>query len=318
MAEVQAEVQAEWRVILGIWRAHASPQMIDDLLDALDANSRTLYRWIKGPNKPDSRRKILVLEQHVPEIGPSLRKYFPQYYETSQDVVLRAVAPFYARVAHMAAQTEKSLVLRAVTRLVLDNMVKHLDTEQDGVVAMLAQLMSSQNNRVADRLTLHAWSGCGSGIWQDFPVQRSFTVHSSSLCGLAVTTAEEAFYHRDCDFMSHIPPVMNMDRVQSAAAYPLLRAGEVAGVVFVAAIQEKFFTILRREIVGHYISMMDKAFRDQHYFPLSQIDIEVSAHDEYLQFIDQLAQMYPDETHEQISARLMAMFREYSTGIERI
>ncbi|HTI15327.1 MAG TPA: GAF domain-containing protein [Dictyobacter sp.] len=330
MTEVEQGVDTrdEWRLLLKYWKDSASQEQIDALLEEVgpttrSANQRTLNRWIKGPDKPDSRRKVLMLEKHIPEMSAALRKAFPHYYEVAQDVILRSVAPFYARVHRARARTEKSFMLRTITRLVLSNMVDQLDPEQHGFIAILGQLQKAErpdegqedvvpeNAGKAERLILHAWSAYGTGVWFEYPIQHSFTAAPTSLCALAAKTGEEAFYPRDRDQLYCSPLVVHVGRMESAAAYPVLRSGRIAGIIFLASVQPKFFDSKRKAIIEHYAMMQHEAFEDNDFYAMSDIELKIDERDAYKQFLVYLALEYPDETQEQLEARAVMMFREY-------
>ena len=307
----------EWCHLLTRWKEDSPPDTVDKLLVELDTNPRTLYRWMRGENRPDSKLKVLTLEKNIPEMAFALRKEFPQYYEyefqSSQEAVLSAVAPFYVRVAQAARDIEKPFLLHTITRLVISNLVAHVDVEQHGFVALLVQLQSTHNNLYADELRAHAWSNCGTAIWFDFFLQRSFPVYKKSLCELAISTGNAAFYPRDQDYLINSTDILHVDRVQSAAAYPILRKGKVAGVIFMAAATENFFTTYVRSIIEHYLLMIDRAFDDTDFYSLSQITITNPTNelDDYQQFLLDIARDYPDDTPEQFQMRVKQVFQKY-------
>jgi hypothetical protein len=319
--------------LLKQWKDSASQGQIEALLEEVGpttrtANQRTLNRWIKGPDKPDSRRKVLMLEKHIPEMSAALRKAFPQYYEVAQDVILRSVAPLYARVHRARARTEKSFMLRTITRLVLSNMVEQLDPEQHGLIAILGQLQKAEHSnqvqegevpedavpadtKKAERLILHAWSAYGTGVWFEYPIQHSFTAAPTSLCALAAKTGEEAFFPRDKDQLYCSPLVANVGNMDSAAAYPILRSGKIAGIIFLASVHLKFFDSKRKAIIEHYAMMQHEAFEDDDFYAMSDIALKIDERDAYKQFLAYLALEYPNETQEQLEARAVMMFHDY-------
>lgn len=290
------------------------PEFRAKLLLALDVGEQTLYRWARGRNKPDSKSKINTLMRYIPEMSEELRKSFPQYFTSPHEINLRLVAPYGQRVFEAYESVEEGMIFRAITHIVMDGLVTLLDPNGViGVLAFLTQLHALPGETKATYLTIHAWSAHGSGIWADEKVRRSFHVGGGSLSALAVTQREEVFYHRDQQTLPSIPNVCNADAIESAAAYPILKSGHVAGVVFVSSVQKDFFIsgerdlTDRRDLIKRFVRMMPLAFREDQFYTKVDFGSALTAEQRYLY---ELAQDYPDDTPEQLKTRAVARLQE--------
>lgn len=301
----------EWVEGLQEWWKRASKEKRDTLLQDLNVKPQTVYRWMQNENEPDSRYKLTILEQHVPEISNAIRKHFATLYTTSRDLILRMVAPVFARVLQALQKTEGSLILETISSIVLYALVQHLDVEQLGIVVLLGQLKSSQGDGRADYLWINAWSGYGTGPWIEYQADRSYSVGEGSLSAEAVMAGRPLYWSRE-----HQPPLLthtairHLEAIESAAAYPILRYGRVAGIIFLAAAQENYFTSHRREIIEQYALMIPLAFADTDFYPRSHIQFRS---DDELQMIAQLVReaQQGDLSDAQIG-RQVRLYRQFS------
>lgn len=289
MADKQVQVPDYCVVLRERWNREPK-EWRERLLQDLGVANQTLYRWMQFENEPDSKYKLTILEKHIPEISQALRRHFSAIFATSQDLILPTVAPVYARVHEALAGTDAGLILDAVTGIVLYALVNHLDIEQLGIVAFMGQLHStprpklddadadddSDYNEQADYLLLNAWSAYGTGPWAEYPAKKSFIVGNNSIAALSVATGRAAFYPRDRSNLAPAMEVLFPEAVLSAASYPILRSGCVAGVVFVASTQLDYFTSYRRDIIVHYARMISLAFHDIDFYPRSQIKLHAA------------------------------------------
>lgn len=275
----------DWCVLLQERWDREPKEWRERLLQDLGVANQTLYRWMQGKNDPDSKYKLTILEKHIPEISPALRRHFSAIFATSQDLILPTVAPVYARVLEALAGTDEDLIMDAVTGIVLYALVNHLDVEQLGVVSFLGQLHSAPKPKQdedpiqelreneANYLLLNAWSAYGTGPWTEYPAKKSFMVGNDSLSALSVITGRAAFYPRDRSALATATEMLHLEAIQSAASYPILRSGRAAGVILLASTQLDYFTSYRRDIIVHYARMISLAFHDVDFYPRSQINL---------------------------------------------
>lgn len=302
----------DWCVILQDKWSGETPEWREQLVHDLGITPQTVYRWMRGDNPPEGKRKLTVLEKYIPEISVALRKAFPSQYATAQDVILRAVAPTYARVHQAIARTDKDMLLPTVSGLVLFALVNHLDIDRQGLVALLGQLRSTHDDGVADYLLVNAWSAQGTGLWQEDQARRSYAVGTSSLSAVAVAEGRPAFYPRDRRSIACATDLYHVDQVESAAAYPVLRSAQIAGVLFIASTRKDYFTIQRREIIEQYALMLSLAFHDVDFYPRSKIHLhptdEIQAFQEFEAYIETLQHDYPGEAREDLLKRVREHF----------
>lgn len=303
----------DWCAIFQEKWSRETPEWREQLVEDLGVTTQTVYRWMKGQNPPEGKRKLIILEKYIPEISSALHNAFPAHYATAKDVILRAVAPTYARVHRALATTDKDMIKSTVTSLVLSALIHHLDIEKNGIMAILGQLRSSTKNELADQLLLDAWSAQGTGLWQEEQAKRSYLVGNDSLCAVAVSEGRPTFYPRDRRRLVCAKDVWHIEQVQSAAAYPVLRSAQVAGVLFICSPRRDYFTIQHREIIEQYVLMLSLAFRDKDFYARTRVHLhpsdEIELFADYQNLLDSLRREYPNEARSELLKRVAARLR---------
>jgi hypothetical protein len=305
----------QWRLILRHEWDTATQERREEICDTLNLSSQTVRRWIRGEGKPKSRQTLMKLEELIPEISQALRQEFSSFFIDSHDMLTRTLAPVYDRVFQAVTDTEQSLIQRTITGIVFDAMVNHVDMERQGTVAILGQLLPIPKLSeeallgVTHRLRFYAWSGRGTGDWFEDQAMQSYEVDAMSLAGQAVMNGAPIYYHRDRDILGQNAPLMYIEQIKSAVAFPVIRNGKIAGAVFIAAAVPNFFTRLKRDTITLYMRMMSQAFNESDFFAKGQILLPNSAQERirvmHTMLLDQLSVEHPGLSRKQLLQQLV-------------
>jgi hypothetical protein len=299
----------QWRIILSHEWDNATQERREEICNGLNLSAGTVRRWIRGEGNPKSRQTLVKLEELIPEMSQALRKEFSSFFIDSHDTLIRSVAPVYDRVLQVFNDTEQSRVLSTITEIVLDAMVKHVDIEQLGLVAILGQLKHDPKQNV-EYLQFYAWSGHGTGAWFEDQAIKDYQVDALSVSGQSVKRGLPIYYSRDRE-LGRGASLACVEQINSAAAFPILRHGRIAGSVFVAAAVPNFFTRLKRDTISLYMQMMSLAFNDTDFIAREQIrlsnDTQESIRLAYNHLLDQFEREHPDMSRK----HLQRLAREY-------
>jgi hypothetical protein len=96
-----------------------------------------------------------------------------------------------------------------------------------------------------------------------------FFLGDESLCGYCVSLSQ-AYVVQDIA-LERLVPVRHMPEEQSAAAYPLLQRGEVAGCFLVSSPHPHFFSARLLALLEIYSYFFSLAFETEHFYPPEHI-----------------------------------------------
>jgi hypothetical protein len=304
------EDMPQWRFILSHEWDNATQERREEICDFLNLSPQTIRRWNRGEGKPKSRQTLVKLEELIPEISPALRQEFASFFIDSHDTLIRSMSPVFDRVIQAYNDTDQTRIFITITEIVLDALVRVIDIEGVGVVAILGQLLSSAGTEDVDHLLFYSGSCHGTGEWFENQAHTDYRVDARSLSGRAVIQGFPV-YSRNRDDLGQ-GALLCAPQIESAAAIPVRRyGGGVAGVVFVASAVPDFFTRLKRDTIGQYTQLMSLAFKDADFITKGHIRLAHSNQESIRMttrhLLDLLRREHPDMSREQ----LQQLAREY-------
>src|SRR5437016_5370566 len=127
-----------WQEFLG--QLIAQPQERARLAAALHVRPITLQRWTQGTSKPRNENLRLLIKNLPQEAYPLFLRLllvdFPELLreELPEERLLPGLpAEFYARALSNLALTSLSIYRQSMVELILQQMLQHLDPDQDGL-----------------------------------------------------------------------------------------------------------------------------------------------------------------------------------------
>lgn len=258
-----------WRQYLG--KVLENPKEKQRLAEILGVSERTLDRWVEGISSPRSlgplRQLLQALPNHRVALTDLLRQDFPIEAEPvteEEELVVDGVSKqipslFYTRILQTYATTVEPMRSWSICNMVLQQLVKQLDSDRVGVAVLLAQCHSPvPHQKVQSLLVRFSWSTAPA---QALLSRTTWYCGTESLAGMAVATGLPAVVQDRHDAVPFLS-IQHRELIHSAAAYPIQCAGRVAGSVLVLGTKSHFFTPARLTLIQHYSYLLTLAFRE--------------------------------------------------------
>lgn len=260
-----------WREILG--------QIIKDtkekqrLVDELNITPITLTRWVNGESDPrpqNLRQLINALPQYREHMQKLLReeKGLSDLPDSVQDDVVKVIpAEFYARILVARASTSENLRFWSTCHLILQQALGQLDPDQRGMSIWIVRCMPPSGPYSKVR-SLRESVGLGTPPWVGNLEQNAMFLGAESLAGNVVTLFRPGII-QNLDEAHNLMPTARVEYEKSAAIYPILYAGRIAGVFLVSSVEVNYFlSQARNELVQYYADLAALAFEpDDFYLP---------------------------------------------------
>jgi hypothetical protein len=251
------------------------------LYEAVHVTRTAFQRWRRGEYTPRASH-IAFLLQALPQDererlralmldDPTARALLPQ-----EEILLGKQEPgripqsVYEEALRVARDTPERFWL--LSGFIVSHALSQLEThpQQTGIQMVIARCMPPRPD--GKIRSLRRVAGQGTPPWrQDFHLLEGF-LGAESLAGAAVMKRHGVMVPDLLD-SSGAPTSEPMDHEQSAAAYPLLREGAIAGALLVSCRQAQFFTPERLKLIERYADLLRLAFYDHEFYPSAQIDL---------------------------------------------
>jgi hypothetical protein len=278
-----------WRELVGL--LIADPEVKRRLADASGIGEVTLRRWASGETTPriyalrplvqslPAYEELLVrlIRKEFPTFSPSEHPQFSSAgeHEAPGEVEAERIpVEVYERVMAAHTSTTDSLRLWTICKHVLRAALWQLDPKRHGLQISIVQCMHPPEGS-EDRRVHALWESIemGTSPWSSELSKRLLFLGSESLAGYAVTSALPAV-SQNLRQDEPILPVRQELYEESAAAFPLLRAGQlIAGCLLIASTRQEFFTPRRLLLLERYADLATLGFGDADFVQRGRIDL---------------------------------------------
>jgi hypothetical protein len=287
-----------WRELLAtIIRDSKEKQRITE---ALNITPITLTRWINGESAPRPqnlrhlitilplhREKLVKLLQDEQSVG-DLAQIIPE--ESEKDIP----AEFYARIFTARASTTENLRFWSTCNLILQQAIGQLDPNRLGICLWVVRCMppSGPHNKVR---SLRESVGLGTPPWVGNLEQQAMFLGAESLAGNVITLCRPGII-QNLDEEHNLMPAQRVEHEKSAAIFPILYAGRIAGVFLVSSARYSYFiSQARTSLVQKYADLLALAFEPEDFYAPEQIALHVMpSHEEQKQYFAQFRQLIAD------------------------
>lgn len=323
--KLMASRLSHWQLLLREY-LERNPEEKKRIANALNVSVRTVDRWIAGttdPSRPLVPRLATVIPGKETEMRLSLEREYPSAFEraSEQEIMSNVPSPFYARELESLAKLAGNVSRSTIRSSVLKQMGGHLDPDEEGILILFAQCVKPIDGGKVASLQVHAL-GYGTNKWQYQQVKEPYHIGGSSLCARAILSGEIALSPQPIGPSTIPEPLLCMGEICSCAAFPVFREGEVAGALFLAAAQPKFFTEARRGLIEQYSYSFALSLRDHEFYPMDHIDLQPMPSIPHQSEIYRLSQLFliglsaqfPDDTPEQLERRAREIFHQSEFG----
>ncbi|GAC1360221.1 MAG: hypothetical protein PVS3B1_07090 [Ktedonobacteraceae bacterium] len=284
-----------WREILG--------QVIRDtkekqrLVEALDITPITLTRWVNGESDPrpqNLRQLINALPQHRELMQRLIREEkgfgdFPSF--TAEESAKAIPAEFYARVLIARASISENLRFWSTCHLILQQAIGQLDPDRRGMSIWVVRCMPPSGPYSKVR-SLRESVGLGTPPWVGNLEQNAMFLGAESLSGHVVTLFRPGIIE-NLEEEHNLMPATHVEYEKSAAIYPILYAGRIAGVLLVSSAEVNYFLSQARcELVQNYADLIALAFEPADFYAPEQIALCVMpSHEEQKEYFAKFRQL---------------------------
>ncbi|WP_376794677.1 GAF domain-containing protein [Thermogemmatispora sp.] len=251
----------------------------------------TLTRWATHESSPRPRsllnRLVEALPPHREQLIQLIRQEFPDALEDDPgsvfiDPVVKDVPPvLYARILEAHATVVESLRAWTIMNLVMQQLIRQLDPQHSGIAASIAQcqrpLPPQQKVTCLHEVFLEKSQGLTS------VARRGYFLGAESLVGYAVSQCRPVVVQNlQQEASDLVIPQTLVSEARSAAAYPLQRAGQVAGALLIISTQHDYFLHGRQALIQNYAYLLSLAFRDDEFYDVKDIELRLMP-SEYVQ-----------------------------------
>ncbi len=275
-----------WRMYLDELVRRMSAAEKQQLYQAVQVTRTTFQRWRKEDTLPDTAHIHLLLGA-LPEPererlralmldDPKMRALLPA------EAVLAGAKPadkipqdVYEEVFRLARDVPDRFWL--LCSAILHHALTQLETRptQTGVELSVARCMPPRPD--GKIRSLRAAVSRGTPPWRGDLHTQDYFFGAESLAGIAVMQRHGLMIPDLLD-TPIIAPAQSNDHERSAAAYPIMREGSIAGALVVSSCAPDFFTSDQLTLIEHYADLIRLAFYDQEFYPAACIDLALMPH----------------------------------------
>jgi transcriptional regulator with XRE-family HTH domain len=226
----------------------------------LEVAENTVYRWMSGTSDPrPSHLKKLpeVLLQYRVDLIRAINQTFPGMVTITPTGITEVPKDIYRTVLELLTTVEDDTRFWEISRTIFEYALQHLDADHQGLAITYAKLMPAYPDGIH---SLYETVMKGSYPWPANIETRAY-LGSTTLAGTAATFQRiQTWDSRDT---TNRLQVEVDDFEASACAVPVMRGGNIAGVIVVSSTQPGFFADpMARQAVSEYAQLLATALPD--------------------------------------------------------
>ena len=254
------------------------PSERNRIAESAGLRSITLVRWSNDDShpRPENLRQLMraLPAQHRRQFQDLLEQEEPVLSLLDEETPRSESIPFTLvdEILRTRTTTPDSLRFWAVSRMILQHALRHLDSETAGMAITVIRCMPpSKDGKIH---SLHEHAVYGTPPWESDSEHQLMFLGAESLAGYVVATSRPAAIQNLLDNTNYIPSQQGEHEV-SAAAAPLLFAGRIAGCLLFSSTQPDYFDESRFPHIQAYTNLMTLALDPENFYPPSLIDLRI-------------------------------------------
>lgn len=270
---MQFEEAKDWRQLLSM--IIRDPRIRQRIIDELGIKPITLNRWVEGDTEPRSHNFRQLLS-----ILPEYREYFygllgDEYIDAAVasvgDVSQEIPPGFFDRVMVSRANTIKMLRFWTLCNMILQQAIGQLDPDRLGMAITVATCLKSSKHSTVR--SLRETVALGTPPWPGNMEQRGMFLGAESLAGYCVTTCRGVQINDIRDRQNPLP-AHQVPHELSAATYPIMLSGKIAGCLLISSTQPHFFMAQYRvDLLQIYANLVSIAFEPDQFYDADVIKL---------------------------------------------
>ncbi len=263
-----------WRELLA--RLTERPAERQRVAEALGVTPYTVTRWIEGQSEP----RIQNLKR-LPEVFPGYSQLFS---ELIQAELVPNAPPASVPLFHPQHEVPTAFLVQVLSAyatssgpfrswslrtLTLQQALAQLDPDRVGMEITLVQCIApAPGGRVR---SLCERMGIGNAPWESRVSRRLLFLGAESLSGWTVGRGEPGVV-QDLE-QEGLLPFRKGPYEQSSVAWPLQRAGKIAGCLLVSSVLANYFTPSHLTAIEVYANALSLSFGDEEFYELHRIGL---------------------------------------------
>ena len=181
---------------------------------------------------------------------------------------------FYARVLASHTSTDKNQRFWSTSHIILQQAIEQLDPKRQGLSIWIVSCMPPSGPFYKVR-SLRESIGIGTFPWPNDLEQNALFLGAESLAGSVVTHCRPGII-QNLEKEHNLIPASHIEYEKSAAIYPILYTGLIAGVLLVSSTQIDYFLEPGRlELVQAYANLAALAFAPEDFYPPAEIALGI-------------------------------------------
>jgi len=270
-----------WRELLGILTEH--PAERQRAADELGVTPYTITRWVTKVSEPRLRSL-----KRLPEVFPRYKQHLAELIEAelnpykspqahsfpNQPSVDMPDVPveYLVRTLSAYARIKGPLRTWSLCSLAIQQAIVQLDPDQVGMEVVVIQCVPPTPEQSVRSLCERI--GVGTVPWNSRVEQRLRFLGAESFAGWTVGRGEPRIVH-NLALQQEAFAIGSTPHERSAVAWPVQRGGRLAGCLQVVSTQQSYFTPAHLSSVELYANALALAFRDEEFYPLSEINLHI-------------------------------------------
>ncbi len=264
-----------WRELLG--SIVGDPQERLTIAQELGVSPVTLSRWVNKESDPrpqNLRHLVTTLPAYREMLIELISEEFPDFSATIEDDSSKEIpSTFYSRIFHARASTNDTLRFWSISHLILQQALGQLDPNRLGMSIIIVRCMYPHEDGKIH--SLRESTGLGTPPWNGDLEQKSMFLGAESLAGFVVTSCRSAVI-QNIDEDKTLLPAHHVEHEKSAAAYPIMFAGRVAGCLLVSSTYANhFLSQSRLTLIKNYADLVSLAFEAEEFYDPRQIELRI-------------------------------------------
>ncbi|TMC23603.1 MAG: hypothetical protein E6J34_02270 [Chloroflexi bacterium] len=266
-----------WRELLAI--IINDPREKSRITEALGVTPITIARWVSGESEPrlqNLRQLLAILPQYRSQFLELLKKErdIKEFISSLlQDSEKDIPSEFYVQIFAARASTSESLRFWSTCNLILQQAIGQLDPNRQGLSVWIASCMPLSGPYKKVR-SLREMVGAGTTPWPGDLGRLGMFLGAESLAGNVVTLCRPTVL-QDLETEQPNTAYVPDEHEISSVAYPILFAGNIAGVLLVSSTQKNYFTVARTSLIQRYADLIALLFEPEAFYAPSQIALHV-------------------------------------------
>ncbi|GAC1667849.1 MAG: hypothetical protein PVS3B1_05110 [Ktedonobacteraceae bacterium] len=265
----------DWREFLS--SIITNPAERDRIASEIGIHSITLSRWVSGESlpRPHNMRQLLraLPKNQRNQLQALLEKVSADVADYEIDVSEQEIPyKFIMEVLDARASIPDLLRFWSITRLVLQQALRHLDPERVGLAITVVRCMSPRAGKIR---SLRESVGLGTPPWGGDLEEKALLLGAESLAG-HVTVSCRLEHIGDLLANKTFLPTYQVEHEVSAVACPIMHACRVAGCLLLSSTQPDYFAPeARLSLVRGYTNLLSLAFDPSEFYDPETIALHI-------------------------------------------